>query len=229
MHMFHEMATVRCYNRLDVNGVVSNAGLLASQNLFLAYFIIYVATILLGNVAAFVSFWVVFQGHFASWGIPALIATIFVADLTGDLLWYSLGRATRDTRLGNWIRKRLPSWHNKVEGAFENNGRKWIVLSKFVYASVFPIIFSAGWSKMEFKKFLRNSLISIAVWLPVLLGLTYALASGLSPLLAVSLFRHFELAFFIGLALFIFLDYLLAKFIGKILAEENKEEEMGRV
>ena len=209
-----------------MSSVLSTIGLLASQNLFLAYFIIYIATIFLGNISAFVSVWVVFEGHFGTLGIPFLILTIFLADFTGDLLWYSLGRATRDTRIGNWIKNRLPSWHEKVEGAFKHNGRKWIVLSKFVYASVFPIIFSAGWSGMEFKKFLRHSLFSILAWLPVLIGLAYGLASGLSPLRAIAVFRNFELTFFIGLALFIFLDYLLAKFVGKVLAREEitKEE-----
>ena len=209
-----------------MSSVISNIGLLAGQNLFLAYFIIYIATIFLGNISAFVSVWVVFQGRFGALGIPSLIFTIFLADLTGDLLWYSLGRATRDTRIGNWIKNRLPSWHKKVEGAFENNGRKWIILSKFVYASVFPIIFSAGWSRMEFKKFFQNSVISILTWLPVLIGLAYGLTSGLSPLRATAAFHNFELTFFIGLALFVFLDYLLAKFIRRMLAQKENGGEV---
>jgi len=81
-----------------VSTLVADIGLLASQNLFLAYFIIYIATIFLGNISAFASFWIVFQGYFGMWGVPFLILTIFLADVTGDLLWYALGRATRDTR-----------------------------------------------------------------------------------------------------------------------------------
>ena len=91
-----------------MSSIIANVGLLASQNLLLAYFIIYVATIFLGNISAFVSFWVIAEGYFGAWGVPALILTIFLADLSGDLLWYSLGRGTRNTRFGNWIRRRLP-------------------------------------------------------------------------------------------------------------------------
>lgn len=202
---------------------MANIGLLASQNLLLAYFIIYVATIFLGNISAFVSFWIVFQGYFGVWGIPLLILTIFLADMTGDLLWYSLGRATRETRFGNWIRRRLPAWHAKVENAFEHNGRRWIFLSKFVYASAFPVIFSAGWSRMKFQHFFRNSLFSVLLWLPVLLGLAYGLISGLSPLGAVYAFRDLGLTLFIGLALFLLLDYFIAKFIAKALGKDKKD------
>lgn len=204
---------------------ISGIGFLASQNLPLAYFIIYIATIFLGNIAAFASVWIIFQGRFGAAGIPLLVLTIFLADLSGDLLWFSLGRATRDTRLGNWIKRRLPSWHEKVEGAFKHNGTRWIVLSKFVYASAFPIIFSAGWSRMKFKRFLRNSLLSIAMWLPILVGLAYGLASGLSPLRAISIFHNFEVTFLIGLVLFIVLDYLIVKFVGKIFIREEMREE----
>lgn len=188
---------------------------MASQNLFLAYFIIYLATIFFGNVSSFVSFWVVYQGgHFGPWGIPLLIPTIFLANVTGDLFWYSLGRGTRDTRFGHWVKRHLP-WHERIERALTRNGKKWIFLSKFIYASSFPVLFSVGWTNMEFKKFFRNSVLSILTWLPVLFGLAYGLASGLSPLRAVTLFRDFEFTFFVGLGLFIFLDYLLAKVIGR--------------
>ena len=200
---------------------MANIGLLAGQNLLLAYFIIYVAIIFVGNISAFASFWIIFQGYFGAWGVPLLILTIFLADFTGDLLWYSLGRATHDTRLGNWIRRRRPGWHEKVENVFENNGRRWIIFSKFIYAAAFPVIFSAGWSRMKFKRFVRASLLSIAIWLPILLGLAYGITAGLSPLGAVSIFKNFELTFFVGLVLFLILDYFLAKAIARALERRS--------
>lgn len=204
-----------------MSSAISNIGLLASQNLPLAYFIIYVATIFLGNISAFASFWIVSRGYLGTWGIPSLVLTIFLANMTGDLLWYSLGRTTRNTRFGNWIRNRLPRWHEKIEHTFEHNGRKWIVLSKFMYAAAFPVIFSAGWSQMTFKRFFRHSIISVLAWLPILTGLAYGLASGLAPLRAVSGFRDFEVLFLIGLVLFIVIDYFLAKIVGKVFAKND--------
>ncbi len=201
--------------------MASNVGLLASQNPLLAYFIIYIVTIFLGNISAFASFWLIFQGYLGQWGIPFLILTIFSANLTGDLLWYSLGRITRDTRFGNWIKRRLP-WHVKIEQALSRNGRRWMLLSKLLYGSSFPIVFTVGWAKMPFKKFFRNSLLSVVVWLPILIGLAYALVSGLSPLRAIAAFDDFELVFFVGLALFIFMNYFVAKILARILARRGE-------
>jgi membrane protein DedA with SNARE-associated domain len=205
---------------VNVSSVLSNLGFLASQNLFLAYFIIYLATIFFGNISAFTSFWIVYQGHFGPWGVPLLVPTIFLSNMTGDLLWYSLGRGLRNTRFGHWVKRHLP-WHENMEQTLIRNGRKWMFLSKFAYAASFPVIFSVGWTNMEFKKFFRNSLLSILTWIPVLFGLAYGVASGLSPLRAVTLFHDFELTFFVGLVLFIFLDYLIAKAIGCVFEKKK--------
>ncbi len=207
--------------------ILADIGLLASQNRFLAYFIIYIATIFLGNISAFASFWIVFQGFFGPWGVPFLILTIFAADLSGDLLWYSLGNTLRDTRLGNFLKNHLPH-HEKLERRIHKNGSRWVRFSKFIYASSFPIIFLVGWMRVDFKKFFKASLISIITWLPILTGLAYGLISGLSPLNAISTFKKFEVAFFIGLVLFFVLDYFIVLLIKKIFSKElgNGEEDV---
>ncbi len=187
----------------------------ASQNITLAYFIIYLGTIFIGNISAFVSFWVVIKGSFGPWGVPLLILIIFLADASGDLAWYSLGRFTHDTRFGNWIKSHVPGY-KKAEETMAKNGGILIFFAKFVYASSFPVIFSLGWTQMPFKKFLRNSILSILIWLPVLVGLSFGLVAGLSPLSTITAFKNFELVFLGGLILFIVLDYLLAKVIGRL-------------
>ena len=187
----------------------------ASQNIPLAYLIMYLGTIFVGNISAFVSFWVVAKGNFGPWGVPLLILTIFLADATGDIAWYSLGRCTHDTRLGNWIKHHAPGYA-RAEAAMAKNGGILIFFAKFVYASSFPVIFSLGWTQMPFKKFIRNSMLSILIWLPVLIGLSFGLVAGLSPLATIAAFKNFELIFLAGLILFIVLDYLLARVIGRL-------------
>jgi len=202
---------------------LTNFGLLAGQNQFLAYFIIYLATIFLGNISAFASFWVVLRGFFGAWGIPFLILTVFLANISGDLLWYSLGKALRDTKFGIWIKNHLPH-HAGIEAHLQRNGTRWVFFSKFFYAAAFPVIFLVGWSKIEFKKFFRASFLSIISWLPILTGLAYGLVIGLSPLRAVSFFKKFEIVFLLGLGLFVFLDYLLARLLNKIFGKRLNEE-----
>ena len=208
---------------MGVGNVVSNIGLLASQNTFLAYFIVYLVTIFLGNLSAFAGLWLVFRGYFGIAGVPLMVGTIFLSDLSADVLWYSLGRATRGTRFGNWVKGHLP-WHDKIERTIHRNGRGWLFVSKFVYGSTVPIGFSIGWATMEFKKFFRNSVFSILAWLPILLLLGYGLVSGLSPLRALAVFHNFEWVFLIGLVLFIILDYLIAKLFSWMFARKGHRE-----
>jgi len=198
-----------------VSELLSHLVAAASHNIPLAYFVIYLGTIFVGNISAFVSFWIVTQGMFGPWGVPLLILTIFLADMSGDIAWYSLGRFTHDTRFGNWIRGHVPGYH-KAEATMAKNGGILIFFAKFVYASSFPVIFALGWTRMPFRKFFKNSVLSILIWLPVLVGLSFGLVAGLSPLNAITTFKDFQLIFVIGLALFIVFDYLLAHVIGQL-------------
>ncbi len=179
-----------------------------------AYFIIYVVTIFLGNISAFVSFWIIFEIHFGLIGFLCLVLTIFLSDMTGDLLWYSLGRTLRDTRFGLWMETHVPG-HAKIEAMLQQRGQRWLFLSKFVLGFAPPVVFSIGWSGMEFKTFYKNSVLSIILWLPVLTALAYGIVSGLAPLAATN-FRKVEWVFLGGFVLFIVLDYVIATGVGKL-------------
>lgn len=198
-----------------MSSFLTDIGLIASQNHFLAYFIVYLVTIFLGNISAFAGFWIAARGFFGSWGIPFLILTIFVADISGDLLWYSLGSALRDTRFGNWVKNRIRG-HEKIEARLHKNGAHWIFVSKFLYASSFPIIFTVGWCKVGFKKFFKTSLLSILLWVPILSAIAYGLTLGLYSLGSLAIFKRLEVIFFVGLGLFLLADYFAAKIMRKI-------------
>lgn len=209
---------------------LTNIGLLAGQNPFLAYFIIYLVTIFLGNISAFASLWLALRGYLGTWGVPWILLTIFAAEATGDLLWYALGRTLRETRFGNFVKNHLPG-HSKIEQNLERNGRNWIFLSKFLYGSTFPIIFLVGWTKTDFKKFFQTSLVALLLWLPILTGLAYGLIFSLTPLGAIAafkvIFKKFEFVFFFGLGLFVVADYFLAKAFKIIAARRFLRENDG--
>jgi membrane protein DedA with SNARE-associated domain len=152
--------------------------------------------------------------------------------MTGDLLWYSLGRALRGTRFGLWVETHLPG-HAKAEAMLQQRGQQWLFLSKFVLGFAPPIVFSIGWSGMDFKTFYKNSLLSILLWLPVLTGLAYGIVSGLAPLAATD-FKKIEWVALGGFVLFIILDCLVANGV-KALAdrflkadEENLTTQKGK-
>lgn len=209
----------RFFNK-RMSSFITTLGILASQHHFLPYLIIYVATIFLGNISVFVSLWLAFKGYFASWGVPFLFLAISAAEVTGDLTWYALGHTLRDTRLGAFIRNRLPH-HEKIEAHLQRNGSRWIFLSKFIYASSFAILFSVGWSKYDFKTFFRASLTSVVVSLAVFGGIAYGLFMSLSFLEAIAAFKRFERLLLVGLALFVVVNYILARFLKKILGKNG--------
>ena len=202
----------------------TNVGLLASQNHFLAYFIIYFATIFLGNIASFAGFWLALSGSLGNWGVPLLMATICFSEITGDLLWYGLGRTLRDTNFGNFVKNHLPK-HEKIEAALHKKKRFWIFISKYIFAASFPIIFMVGWARVDFKKFWRTSLLSIVTWVPFLSFLAFVLIAGVSPLGAVDAFKQIEKRFFISIMLFLVVDFVLSRGIAAMLRKRFREEE----
>lgn len=200
-------------------GFLADLGALASQNQPLAYFIIYVGTIFFGNIAAFVSFWLVLGGAFGLWGAPLLLMTIFAAILSGDLLWYGLGRGLHGTRFGNFIRNRFAPQHEKIEAALMKNGRSWIFVSKFFYASAMPVIFTVGWVGISLKKFFRTSVFSTTIWLPIVTGLSWGLFASLTPLEAVTIIKEFGVGFVAGIVLFLLIYYHIGKFLKKLFVK----------
>lgn len=199
----------------------SQVAALAIQNIALACFIVYLATIFLGNIGAFTSLWIAFQGGLGPFGVLLVLAIAFCANVTGDILWYSLGRGLRRTRFGNWIHNRIPH-HEKIESRIARDGRRWMLFAKFAYGSNFPILFLLGWTQTNFEKFFRRSLLAIAIWIPVILGVSYALYSTVSPLAAVATLKHFELLFLAALILFIVLQYLITKILVSFLGKTQK-------
>ncbi len=189
---------------------------IAGKNPLGTYLVIYLVTVLLGNISAFASFWVVFEANFGILGFLVLIFVIFLADMTEDLIWYSLGRSLRGTRFGLWIEKHIPG-HAQAETMVKERGLQWLFLSKFIIGGAPVVTFSIGWTGMNFKRFYKNSLLSILLWLPVLTLLAYGIVSGLAPLAAAKLGR-IEWVALGGFVLFIILDYAIAngvKFLAK--------------
>jgi membrane protein DedA with SNARE-associated domain len=193
---------------------------LVGENALLTYAVIYVGTILLGNILSFSVFWLAFHGSFGVWGVPLMMLITYVADVSGDLSWYALGRKLSGTRFGNWIEDHLPK-HKIIIKYVERNATRLVLLSKFIYSSTFVIIFTVGWSKMEFKKFFKTSLITITLWIPLMTAIIYGLTSGFDALRVISIFHHLEILFGLGLIAFIGLNFLISRIAKKYLEEDS--------
>ncbi len=197
-------------------------GVLAAHNPLLAYLGFYGGVILFGNLGIFAGLWFVTQGYLGEWGILFFILTVFVAEITGDLLWYSLGRGLRDTKLGTFLKNHLPR-HEKLERHLEKNCSRWVFLSKCAWGTTFPVVFLVGWSKVDFGKFFKTSLFAIALAVPIVLFVAAILISSVSYLRAVTAFRKFEWLFFAVLLVFLVIQLGIAKWV-KFTFGRNGEE-----
>ncbi len=189
--------------------------LLFSQNPLLGYFFLYVGTIALGNIAAFAGLWLAFAGHLGHWGVLWATLTIFMADISGDVLWYTLGRFISTTRLATFLKSRLPVIQ-KVQDKLQANGSKVIFMSKFACGLSMPILFSVGWSHYDFHKFVRVAATAITIWIPVLLVLTYGLFSGIHLAQGESAYQQIEVLFAVGLGTFLLINYGLGWAVKKL-------------
>src|SRR6185369_9683131 len=195
-------------------------GLLASQNLPLAYLLIYLLTIPLGNIGALGAFVLAYGGSLGPFGFPLVIVTIFLSDISTDMLAYSTGKVLRGTRFGNWIKNHLPH-HAKIEAHLQKHTRRFIFLSKFLYLSSFAIIFLVGWTSCEdFKTFLKNSMQAAAIWVPFITILSTLLVSSLSYLHAANIIHHIEILFLFGILGYLLLNFGASRLI-RLLFRKN--------
>lgn len=192
--------------------------LLAAHPL-LVYPATYFSIILIGNPASFAALWLAFEDHLRASSMFGILGLILFADISGDLAWYSLGRSLRDTRIGRLIHSHIPR-RNAIEKHVAKNASKWIFLSKFIPSSTFAIIFSVGWAKVKFRKFLPVSLAAIGSSVAVLALIAYALASSLSSINAPVIFRRIEHLLAISLVIFIGLNIIIARFSRNLMKEE---------
>lgn len=115
--------------------------------------------------------------------------------------------------MGEKIHSKIPK-AEIVTAHLEKHGCKWVFLSKYIPSSTFTIIFSAGWTDMPFKKFLKTSLLAIFSSVLLIAGLTYGLSSGFTAIEAESVFNRIEQLLIVGLIVFLTINF----FSGKLLA-----------
>jgi membrane protein DedA with SNARE-associated domain len=211
---------------MDLSSIALAAGFFARHNALFIFAAVYAVTVFGGNISAFINFWLAFALNFEGWRVMALFGIIAAAEWTGDCMWFGLGRKLRNTRFGEWIKRRMPG-HKRAEGSLQRNSRRFLYLSKFAYGSAAFVAFSLGWTGMHFKTFAKNAAVAILIALPIVFLMAYGLFAGLSPLAALGQFRHVELLFLFGIIAFFVLEYLLSKAARMIFPERmngNGEE-----
>ena len=190
---------------------------LIKENYFIASIFLYLSIIFLGNIASFIAFWIVIINKIGAFGILGILILTYLGDVSGDILWFNLGKLLKGTKIGFFVLKHLAHQNNKFENAFLKNGLRWFVISKFFYGSSPLIAFSLGWSNYNIKKVIKISAITTAFWVPILFGLSFGIIFGILPLKNINFLNKLEWIFIIGIIAFIFTEILISKLIKKFL------------
>ncbi|MGB9608916.1 MAG: hypothetical protein ACPL3E_00905 [Minisyncoccia bacterium] len=187
-----------------------------------AYLGLYLAIIFLGNIASFSAFWIIISAKLHLINILIVLILTYLGDVSGDFLWFNLGKILRGTKIGYFVLNKIPNQNGKFEKLISENGLRWFIYSKFFYGSSPPVAFSLGWSNVDIKKMLKISLITTLIWLPIFSVISFSLIFGLIPFAAIKIFKKFEYLFIISLGLFILLEFLLSRLIKKIILNKLK-------
>lgn len=108
--------------------------------------------------------------------IYILIPTIFVAAVLGDNVGYAIGRKIEDIENHKYIKTKHIQ---KTRAFFDKYGAKAIIIARFVpiVRTVTPLL--AGFSEMNYQKFLRYNIIGGALWTLLVCGAGYIIGNSI--------------------------------------------------
>lgn len=143
-----------------------------------AYALIALGSALFGNLVALPAILLGMDGGFGPGSFFLTVLAALGGQLIGDATWYSLGRLSAGTRVGEWIQKKLPV-HERITRFFETGNVLVLVTSKLLAAPTVPILFLLGWHKVPTHRYVRLSVLSALGWLAGMLIFSGVIYSGL--------------------------------------------------
>jgi membrane protein DedA with SNARE-associated domain len=178
------------------------------------YIVLYFSTIILGNAVAFSAFVVAFLGGLGPWGMLGVTVTVTLADLSGDSLWFILGKKLCGTKIGNFIKSHLPH-HDLIAKHIHEDSLKWLYLSKFLSSVTAPFLFLLGWSQnVSMRKFFEANVKTTIFWIAILLVGSSIIGSGLLPFVSADFFKKIEFTVTV-VVVSIFIFQFLVKYLSK--------------
>lgn len=127
------------------------------------YWIMFLLMIVEGPIVTMAAAFLASLGFF-SWPLVFLVS--ICGDLTGDVLWYSIGRKWGTAFVngpGRFIGMK-PSLIKKMDRYFDTYGGRTIFLVKSTTGLCLVTFVAAGIARMDMKKFLSYSLLGGIVW-----------------------------------------------------------------
>lgn len=137
-----------------------------SQHQFLSYAVVFIGIMVVESDLFFLTAAVFADQKHLNWG--ALLIVAFVAVFTGDAIFYSLGKYSRETRVGNWFMRRFGKYVDRIENQVDGRYATIAFFCKFLYYVNRIVPFLAGWREMPVQRFLKTHLLIGLSWLAVM-------------------------------------------------------------
>jgi len=197
------------------------------DNLFWAYFILFLGMFIEGEVFFLTAAIFAWQGHL-DWGL--LILSAFAGVFLGDIFWYWVGRGLEKSAILNFFFKiRFSHYQEWLEENFLKRYYRMAIYSKFIHYvnRLTPVI--AGWHKFEFKKFVRIHLLAGAIWVGVntIFGYGFGLAVGADGLRW--LLGRFGYVIIGLVVVFVGGEYILRKLFSQKIEKSLAKEERNKL
>lgn len=176
------------------------------------YPLIFAITIFEGPIVTVIGSLLASLGYF---NVYMVYAVVVIADMTADILWYSLGYFGRKhlvERFGHYIGVTVERII-KLEKHFSSHAGKTIFLAKITHAIGLPFIIAAGMAKVRFKTFFSYSL--MATFPKSLIFVLLGYYAGTSYQKINTVLRDFTIAITLLVIAFGVLYYLHNKYIAK--------------
>jgi membrane protein DedA with SNARE-associated domain len=186
-----------------------------------------------------ISYLVIFLGMFIEPDITFLIGSLFAAEgyvnwfflagislvgvFASDVLWYCFGRASQETRFGNWIYRRFEPYHVWLDENFIGRYERVVFFSRYIYFVSRLTPFLAGWHRMDIKRFLKLHVLSNSVWLLVLTSLGHSLRLAIALIGPRRVLRRVEYVFGILAVIFIGGELFLKRIFTKRITGSREE------
>ncbi|MDE2399850.1 MAG: VTT domain-containing protein [Patescibacteria group bacterium] len=178
---------------------------LIEHNKELAYLVIFLVTIIEGEIIAISAGILILLGALNFW---ICFLLIFFGGMTKTFLGYSLGGFLRNkfenSKFFQYIEKKVFS----IMPRFNQKPFWSIFISKFIIGLNHLVIVFSGYQKINFKTYLRAELLSTVLWVPFMLSLGYFFSYA--ALHVSRRISEFSLVIIIFIILFFLLDKLIS-------------------
>ena len=180
----------------------------------LGYSIVFLGVMFEGDLFVLLTASLVRLGYFDPFD---MFFILFSGAVIGDLGWFYLGHRARasSTRITQWLTRHV----QKLSIDSERNFFPKLVLSKFMYGTHRPFLFTLGMKNMTIGRFIIPELGAVLIWLTTIGGLGY----GLGYLLEST--KHIIKYAEIGIAIVVIVYIIIIRSVNRYQKEHHVLEE----